>query len=144
MADLTGNDIVKLLLPAWRRAMDEGRHRDAVLTAILGYFVLRERKDDTYDKMPLYWMQKATFLILEEFHNAFKEANKGNCSFCRRTEPTCASQRVRARLFATPAWPPSERCSRLHDTRVCSLHTRSRLRRGLARPMFRVMFSAGA
>jgi hypothetical protein len=87
MADLTGNDIVKLLLPAWRRAMDEGRHRDGVLTAILGYFVLRERKDDTYDKMPLYWMQKATFLILEEFHNAFKEANKGNCSFCGRTEP---------------------------------------------------------
>ena len=44
MADLTGNDIVKLLLPAWRRAMDEGRHRDAVLTAILGYFVLREER----------------------------------------------------------------------------------------------------
>jgi hypothetical protein len=24
--------------------MDEGRHRDAVLTAILGYFVLREER----------------------------------------------------------------------------------------------------
>ena len=89
MRDLDPKEIFETLASNWAGALGEKRHHEAILTALLGYFVFREKKHERFERETLTWIHTTieNLQTKENLQTEGRDVVQPSCSFCGRGEP---------------------------------------------------------